>query len=195
MNEKSLIKRCIQKDEKAMTELFNRYAYVLKTTCRRIVKDVDESNDVFQEGFIAIFKHLETFEYKSSLYSWMNRIMVNTALSNIRKKNIILTSLDIHEMDMIQDDPANEQDEGVFEYLENLDGKEILELLYLLPDKYRIILGLFAIDGLKHSEISERLGISVDLSKKIVSRARIKLLEIVKAEQNEQRKIGYIAAK
>lgn len=178
-----------------MTELFNRYAYVLKTTCRRIVKDVDESNDVFQEGFIAIFKHLETFENKSSLYSWMNRIMVNTALSNIRKKNIILTSLDIHEMDMIQDDPANEQDEGVFDYLENLDGKEILELLYLLPDKYRIILGLFAIDGLKHSEISERLGISVDLSKKIVSRARIKLLEIVKAEQNEQRKIGYIAAK
>lgn len=178
-----------------MTELFNRYAYVLKTTCLRIVKDQDESSDVFQEGFITIFKNLESFENKSSLYTWMNRIMVNTALASIRKKNLILSSIDINEMEHLHVEADDAADDHILDYLSNLEAKEILELLYLLPDKYRIILGLFAVDGLKHSEISERLGISVDLSKKIVSRARVKLLEIVKAEQNEQGKARYTAAK
>lgn len=176
-----------------MTELFNRYAYALKTSCLRIVKDRDEANDIFQEGFIAIFSNLQSFGQKSSLYTWMNRIMVNKALSHLRKKNIILTSLDINEMDF--SDEAEETSEGVYEYLEELDGDAILSLLFMLPDKYRIILSLYAVDGLKHSEISEKLGISTDLSKKIVSRARVKLMEIVKTKQNEQRETGYTAAK
>jgi RNA polymerase sigma factor (sigma-70 family) len=177
-----------------MTELFNRYSYVLKTTCKRILRNEDEASDVFQEGFIAIFNKLETFGFKSSLYTWMNRIMVNTALSHVRKQNTIYSSLDIHEMDLVEEDEGVLEN-GVYEYLEELDGNDILELLNLLPDKYRIVLGLFAIDGFKHSEISEKLGISVALSKKIVSRARLKLIEIVKEKQYEHRKAGYTAAK
>ncbi len=193
MNESALIAQCIKKDEKAMSELFRRYAYALKTSCLRIIKDRDEASDIFQEGFIAIFSNLHTFRQNSSLYSWMNRIMVNKALSHLRKKNIILTSLDINEMDFPENELETEQ--GIFDYLEEMDGDEIISLLYLLPDKYRIILSLFAVDGLKHSEISDKLGISTDLSKKIVSRARVKLIEIVRKKQNEQGETGYTAAK
>lgn len=193
MNENNLIALCIKKDQKAMTELFEKYSYALKTTCRRIVKDSDEASDVFQEGFIKIFNQLNTFSAKSSLYSWMNRIMINTSLQHIRNKNIILTSLDINEMDVKE--PDEEIGNTFFEFLEEMDGESIMNLLYLLPDRYRIVLSLFAIDGLKHSEISEKLGISNDLSKKIVSRARIKLVELVKEKQNEYRKIRYTAAK
>lgn len=177
-----------------MTELFNRYAPVLKTTCRRIIRNEDEASDVFQEGFINIFNKLNTFGSKSTLYTWMNRIMVNTAISHVRKQNIIYSSLDIHEMDFMEEENEEMEDE-LFQYLEELDAAEILDLLNLLPDKYRIILGLYAVDGLKHSEISEKLGISVALSKKIVSRARLKLVETVKNKQYEHKEAGHTAAK
>lgn len=176
-----------------MTELFRRYAYVLKTTCRRIIKDKEAADDVFQDGFIKIFNQLHTFGFKSSLYTWMNRIMVNEALNQLRKKNIIYSNMDIHELDIVTDDEIEE--DGVIAYLEELDGAQILELIYLLPDKYRIVLNLFAIDGLKHSEIAEKLGISTDLSKKMVSRARLRLNEIVKTKQNEHEAIRYPSAK
>jgi RNA polymerase sigma factor (sigma-70 family) len=193
LTEKQLISKCIGKDQRAMTELFNRYAHALKGTCRRILKHEDEASDVFQEGFIVIFNKLDTFGFKSSLYTWMNRVMVNTALSHVRKQNIIYSSIDINEMDIVEQEEDIE--DGLFEYLEELDSHEILDLLNLLPDKYRIILGLFAVDGYKHTEISEKLGISVALSKKIVSRARMKLVEIVKNKQYEHRETGYTAAR
>lgn len=193
MDEKKLIEQCLKKDQKAMTELFRCYAYVLKTSCRRIIKERTIADDVFQEGFIKIFNQLHTFAYKSSLYSWMNRIMVNEALGHLRKKNVIYSSLDIHELDTV--DEPEQEDEGVYAYLEELNGDQIMELLYMLPDKYRIVLNLFAIDGLKHSEIAEKLGISAELSRKMVSRARIKLTELVQSKQNEHEAIRYPSAK
>jgi RNA polymerase sigma-70 factor (ECF subfamily) len=119
--------------------------------------------------------------------------MVNEALNQLRKKNIIYSSMDIHELDTVPEIEIEE--DGVIAYLEELDGAQILELLYLLPDKYRIVLNLFAIDGLKHSEIAEKLGISIDLSKKMVSRARLRLTEIVKTKQNGHEEIRYPSAK
>ena len=193
LTEQQLIAKCVRKEQKAMTELFNRYANALKTTCRRIIANPDEADDIFQEGFITIFNKLESFAFKSSLYTWMNRVMVNTALSHVRKKNIIYSSLDINEMDVVEEE--EEITDGVYEYLEELGGSDILQLLNMLPEKYRIILGLFAVDGFKHTEISEKLGISVALSKKIVSRARLKLVEIVKNKQYEHKKTGCTAAK
>lgn len=193
MDENKLIAQCIKRDQKAMTELFRRYAHVLKTSCRRILKDSALADDVFQEGFIKIFEQLDSFAFKSSLYTWMNRVIVNTALSHLRRKNIIYSSLDILELDI--EDEQKEEDESLFGYLEELDGEQIIALLFLLPDKYRIVLNLFAIDGMKHSEIAERLGISEDLSKKMVSRARIKLMGLVQQKQNEHEAIRYPSAK
>lgn len=176
-----------------MTMLFERYAAVLKTTCRRIIKDEAQANDVFQEGFISIFNKLESFKGKSSLYTWMNRIMLNTSLNQVKKANLLYTSLDINEM---QEELANavftEENQSFYE---QMDAKSALKLMKELPDKYRIVLNLYAVDGLKHQEISEELNISAALSRKIVSRARVKLLELIKIRQHENRRSGYAASK
>lgn len=192
MTEQQLIAKCIRKDERAMSELFDKYASVLKATCVRILKNREQAADIFQEGFIQIFKNLEKFEYKSSLYTWMNRIMINCCLLEIRKNKIIQTSLDIHENIFVEDD-LSDMDECTEQYLFEMEAKEVLQMMMELPDKYRIVLTLFAIDGLKHNEISEKLGISEALSKKMVSRARIKLVELIKNKKNDTKRFGFVA--
>ncbi len=172
-----------------MKTLFDHYAGALKTTCRRILKDEEESKDIFQEGFVKIFKHLKDFNEKSSLFTWMNRIMINTALTHLRKANLIYSSIDINELeDVFVEDELEDN------FAEELDSKTVLNLMMNLPDKYRIALNLFAIDGLKHNEIAEQLGISAELSRKMVSRARIKLVELIKEYKNENRRSGYAAS-
>lgn len=193
MNEKQLIAKCLKRDQNAMTVLFQKYAGALKTSCLRIVKDKFVADDIFQEGFLDIFNKLNTFQEKSSLYTWMNRIMVNKALMHVRKSNVIYTSLSISEFDDIPDEDSFSNE--VISDLDALEAKEVLQLLMELPDKYSIVLNLYAIDGLKHSEISEQLGISIALSKKILSRARIKLLDLINTKKNENRRTGFAASK
>lgn len=192
MTERQLISQCIKKNQKAMTLLFDKYSAVLKTTCFRIVKNEALAKDVFQDGFITIFNKLESFKGKSSLYTWMNRIMLNTALNSIRSNKLVYTSLDIHELeDHVEEDVSDDAQD----YMTELDANEVMSVMSELPDKYRIVLNLFAIDGLKHSEISEELKISQALSRKIVSRARVKLMELIKVKQDETRRSRYAASK
>jgi RNA polymerase sigma-70 factor (ECF subfamily) len=124
----------------------------------------DEAEDTLQNGFITVFNKIETFTGSGSLEGWVRKIMVNTALSSIRKNKKLMMNI---EMDSVEyalpsSDLANAK----------LKTKELLKIIQSLPSGGRTIFNLYAIEGYSHAEIAAMLGISEGASKSQYSRAR-----------------------
>ena len=133
--------------------------------CRQYVKDMHHAEDLMLQGFLKVFTNLHTFKHQGSFEGWIRRIMVNTCISYLRKKNL----LDLSDEEYIFNDAA-------IESLENTSVKDIQKLIDKLPEGYKLVFNLFAIEGYKHLEIADKLGISVSTSKSQLFKAR-KLLQ------------------
>jgi RNA polymerase sigma-70 factor (ECF subfamily) len=134
--------------------------------CRQYVKDLQHAEDLLLSGFLKVFTNLSQFKHEGSFEGWIRRIMVNTCISYLRKKNLVTLSDD----DFLFNDAATES-------LENTSAEDIQKLIDKLPDGYKMVFNLFAIEGFKHSEIAFKLGISESTSKTQLFRARKVLQE------------------
>lgn len=166
----NIIKKCIEGDRKAQSDFFNQYKGILFGLCRRYFNDSSTAEDVFVEGFVKIFHKLPELQNPDSIEPWMKRIMVNEALMYIRKNK----NIKFNELDQI-----NELSYDDFT-IEKLNKDQVLDLFDLLPEGYRTILNLYAIEGYKHHEIAEMLGISINTSKSQLIHARKKIYELYK---------------
>ena len=164
-NEKLLIKKAIQNDREAQEQLFVRHSPKMLGVCRQYVKDIQHAEDLLLSGFLKVFTKLATFKNEGSFEGWIRRIMVNTCISHLRKKNLV----NLSDEDFVFNEAATES-------LENTSVTDIQNLIDALPEGYKIVFNLFAIEGFKHSEIASNLGISVSTSKTQLFRAR-KLLQ------------------
>ena len=164
-NEKLLIKKAIQNDRGAQEQLFVRHSPTMLGVCRQYVKDIQHAEDLLLSGFLKVFTKLATFKNEGSFEGWIRRIMVNTCISHLRKKNLV----NLSDEDFVFNEAATES-------LENTSVTDIQKLIDALPEGYKIVFNLFAIEGFKHSEIASNLGISVSTSKTQLFRAR-KLLQ------------------
>ena len=132
---------------------------------------------------IKIFRNISSVKYttEESFLSWMKRITVNTALNHIRdnfKNNKTESLLDIEY------ESISEQEEGFSEYddlLENISKESLFKMIQDLPDGYRTIFNLYAIENYSHKEIAEQFDISVSTSKTQLFKAR----RILTAKINE----------
>tara|TARA_R110002126_G_scaffold112105_1_gene250201 strand:+ start:63076 stop:63621 length:546 start_codon:yes stop_codon:yes gene_type:complete len=163
--EKSLIKKAITNSREAQQQLFEQYSPKMLGVCRQYVKDLHHAEDLLLEGFLKVFTNLHRFKHKGSFEGWIRRIMVNTCISYLRKKNVI----DLSDEEYIFNDAATES-------LENTSAEDIQKLIDRLPQGYKMVFNLFAIEGYKHSEIAEKLGVSESTSKSQLFKAR-KLLQ------------------
>lgn len=163
--EKSLIKKAIANNREAQQQLFAQHSPKMLGVCRQYVKDLHHAEDLMLQGFLKVFTNLQKFKYEGSFEGWIRRIMVNTCLSYLRKKNVI----DLSDEDYVFNDAATES-------LENTSVEDIQKLIDLLPEGYKMVFNLFAIEGYKHSEIAKELGISESTSKSQLFKAR-KLLQ------------------
>lgn len=159
-----LIVGCQKDKRKAQKELYDRYAPVLLGVCMRYAKDSSEAEDVLQEGFIKIFDKIKLFNGQGSFEGWMRKLMVNTAISNYRKNLKRYYKADI-------DEP---QVQGMTSEKSNLEftKDELMQVINSLPDGYRMVFNLYAIEGYKHKEIGELLEIDETTSKSQYSRAK-----------------------
>jgi len=137
--------------------------------CTRYIKVEEEVADVLIEGFMKVFDGLKRFEYKNdqSLEAWIKKIMINHSLGTLRKKRGKMLALD--EVDIQGHDHEPE-----------LAANEIIELIKLLPQGYRIIFNLAVIDGYSHKEIAQMLEISESTSRSQLVHARNKLKNILR---------------
>jgi RNA polymerase sigma-70 factor (ECF subfamily) len=171
MTEQELIKGCKKQERNAQKYLYARYAPVLLGICRRYVKQQEDAEDVLLESFYKIFSNIDQYEGKGSFEGWMKRISVNESLMFLRKKHNFNLSIENNHLEIAEDSVGIE--ELLFE-------QDILEVMDALPTGYRTIFNLYVIDGLKHREIAEELGISINTSKSQLIQAKRKLASLLK---------------
>lgn len=178
MDEHTLINECLKGKSIAQRKLFEMFAPKMMGVCLRYMKSQDEAEDVLQEGFIKVFSKLSAFERNGSLEGWVRRIMVNTALDQIRKNAKFANSSSIDDqLYKFQTDDYT---------LENLAAEDLLVMINEMPDGYKVVFNMFAIEGYSHKEIADTLGISENTSKSQYLRARAYLRDKIE-EQNVER--------
>ncbi|MDG1429285.1 MAG: sigma-70 family RNA polymerase sigma factor [Crocinitomicaceae bacterium] len=164
MSELALVKSCIEGDQRAQRELFEMYAPKMMGVCLRYTKDVAQAEDVMQEGFIKVFTKLEKYSGQGSLEGWVRRVMVNAALDHLRRESKFNANIPMDDVDY--------KVEFDGQILESLMEKDLLKLIREMPDGYRTVFNMFAIEGYTHKEIAKQLDISENTSKSQYSRAK-----------------------
>ncbi|KUY15826.1 RNA polymerase subunit sigma-70 [Elizabethkingia miricola] len=160
-----IIEQCQKNDRKAQELLYRRYSNVLFSICLRYSGNYENAQDVFQEGFILIFKKITQYSFSGSFEGWIKRVMVNLNLEKHRQKEIWLTEIE-ENMPLIDEednDPNNFQ---------NIDYQDLIKYVQNLPTQYRQVFNLYVFEEYTHNEIAESLKISPGTSKSNLSRAR-----------------------
>ena len=170
-----LIKGCIGREHKSQRAFYEHYyGFALKTVFRYIYR-YDKATDVVNDGFVKIFNSLEKFQLAKEssdtekiLMGWMKRILINTAIDELRKQQTM------PEMGELPEYIWEEMDKG-----QNADQrllyKELICEIKRLPPSYRNVFNMFVIDGFSHNEIARTLGISEGTSKSALAKAKAQL--------------------
>lgn len=177
LTEEKLIELCLAGDARAQRELYQRFAAKMWVVCLRFAKDRMTAEDILQEGFVRVFGKLEQYTFEGSFEGWIRRIMINTAI-NYYRKNLMNASLELSFEDVFSNQATPE------DAVAKLSAKELLDVVQELPEGYRIIFNLYAIDGYTHKEIGEIMGISESTSKTQYMRARVSLQERISKKLN-----------
>lgn len=185
ISESHLVASLRDGDQQARARLYTESVGVLSSVCRRYIIDEEDVRDVLHDSYIRIFTTIGKFDYRGngSLNAWMSRVVVNEALMFLRRSNRIESnSLDDERkvVENLSDDPPE---------VGRLSADELHMLIRKLPDGYRTVLNLFAIEGKSHKEIAKLLGIKENSSSSQFLRAKVMLTKLIKeylAKQNEK---------
>lgn len=170
--EETLVNRCLDGDEQAQYELYQKYGQAMYHVAVRMVPYSEDAEDIVQEVFVKVFRKLDSFQGQSSLGAWIKKITVNTALNFIRKhKNKQTTSFE-DSLDI----PVLEDDLDTAAY----SMEQIHYAIKQLPERCRVVLSLFLIEGYQHQEIASILGVTVSTSKTQYRRGRMLLQDLLK---------------
>ena len=169
---KQLIQSCIAGDRHAQSRLYELFAPKMFAVCMRYSKSREEAEDILQEGFVQVFRSLETFKFAGSFEGWIRKIMVYAALANYRSRSKMHAVINIESLP--DADVTNNED-----IISQLGRKELLKMVQGLPPMYRMVFNLYVFEGLKHREIANLLGIAEGTSKSNFFDAKIILQKAV----------------
>lgn len=174
-----LLALCLNGNQFAQMEVYNRYYLAMYNTALGIIKQTDEAEDIMQEAFLIAFTKLYTFKGEASFGAWLKRIVVNLSINKYRKLEHN-EELDDYKMNSLPDEDPEETDENYT----LLKAKEILEAIKKLKPNFSVVLSLHYIEGYDYEEIAEIMNISYANSRTLLSRARESLRNKL-TEQNE----------
>ena len=173
-NYHKLIGNASKGHKRSQHQLFELFAPKMLSVCRQYFKNMDAAEEVMLTGFLKVFTHLDTFNFEGSFEGWIRRIMINEAISQLRKDK----KFQFREEEEIE----NSIDHVT--YIETgLEVEEIQKIIDALSPGYKTVFILYAVEGYKHSEISELLKISESTSKSQLFKAR-KMLRASIEKQN-----------
>lgn len=157
----------------AQQKIYQKYASKMLGVCRQYTKDLHHAEDLMISAFMKVFTNLKRFEHKGSFEGWIRRIMVNECISYLRAQK---------KVSFLEDTYYKEESFNNIE--SNLSLDDLQALIDALPDGYKMVFNLYAIEGYKHQEIGELLGISESTSKSQLHHARKLLQEQVNKLKN-----------
>ena len=161
-----MIKKAVSGNREAQQALYDSFAPKMLSVCRQYIKDVHFAEDVMIMGFVKVFKNLHSFRFEGSFEGWIRRIMIREAISYLRRRQFV-----------VFDDEVFEKQENYVENSSELEIDHIQKMIDSLPEGYKLVFILFAVEGYKHSEIAEMLEISESTSKSQLFKARRVLQE------------------
>jgi RNA polymerase sigma factor (sigma-70 family) len=168
ISESDLLNGCLEGNRRMQEELYRRFSPRMYAVCLRYAGNAEEAEDILQEGFIKVFKKLDSFRSEGSFEGWVRRVFVNTAIEHFRRKRYL--------------QPVTEKEENTIagqsiSALDDLAEKDILALVQQLSPGYRTVF----------KEIGDMLGISEGTSKSQLSRAKVILQDMVNQYIDQQR--------
>lgn len=169
MSEQEIIQGCIAEKRQAQEALYNKYASKMLGVCFRYAKDIAEAEDMLQEGFIKVFDNIAKFENKGSFEGWIRKIMIHVALNKLRSRSKVL--------EFVED--INYDVEDLRSPLDKIQHKQLLTALSRLPEGYRVVFNLYAVEGYSHAEIADFLAIKEASSRSQYAKAKGYLQKLI----------------
>lgn len=179
-----LINRALKKDRAAQKELYDKFASQMLGLCAYYVKDRHNAEEVMLNGFFKAFTKLDTFKGEGSFEGWLKRIMIYESISYLRKKNQLIFTDDLIVYEKASENNIEQQ----------IAVAELIALIDELPPSCKVVFNLYVIEGYKHHEIGDLLGISEGTSKTQLFRARKALQQKVKGLKSTENEIKYSRA-
>ena len=169
-----IVDRCVQGDQKAFYEIYQLYSKAMFNICFRILGTQEVAEDVLQEAFVNAFQNIKSYQGKASFGAWLKKIVVNKAISYLRKQQ--LDMVELNERMEVHDDGAVDDMDLIMKV------ETIREAIQKLPNGFRVVFSLYLLEGYDHKEIAEILEISESTSKSQYNRAKKKLRDILREE-------------
>jgi RNA polymerase sigma-70 factor (ECF subfamily) len=164
-NERQLIARAAKNNREAQQQLYKKFSGKMLSVCRMYTKDVQYAEEVMLNGFLKVLTHISDFKSDGSFEGWIRRIMIRESISFLRRQK----KLEFQEEVILNESFNNIQSDIEVEHIQRLiDG---------LPEGYRVVFVMYAIEGYKHQEIAELLNITPGTSKSQLFKARKMLQE------------------
>ena len=171
-----IINGCKSNDRKSQRAFVDQFSPYLFGVCRRYISDSEKAKDCLQDSLVHILSNIHKYEATGSFKSWAARLTATQCLQFLRREKR-------HSTLAVEDSPEPSEDESITDRLEVVD---VLNFLETLPEKYRIAINMYVIEGYSHREIAQHLDITESSSRSLVSRAR---KMIVEAFQEKKMKI------
>lgn len=177
VTEYEIVQGCKHQDRKAQKALYDRYSPVMYGVCLRYMKNEADAEDMLVEGLFKAMDKIDQFNEEGSFEGWIRRIVVNECLMALRKNHALKFAEEIQPNFDLQEELTVE---------DTLIAEDLLKLLEHLPPGYRTVFNLYVLEGYKHREIAEELGISINTSKSQLILARKRLEEMYMNIRNQE---------
>ena len=171
--EKKIIQLAIENNRSAQQKIYTQFSPKMLSVCRQYIKDIHQAEDIMITAFMKVFVNLKNFQHNGSFEGWIRRIMINECISHIR----VQKKVSFLDEEYYSEDSYNNIES-------QFSVEDIQFLIDSLPDGYKMIFNLYAIEGYKHKEISSLLGINEGTSKSQLSHARKILKEQILTLKN-----------
>jgi RNA polymerase sigma factor (sigma-70 family) len=160
----NLINGCLARERASQRKIYEIFGPAMMGLCLRYAKNREEAEEILQDGFLQMFKHISQFKNTGSFEGWLRKIMINTALQRYRSQANLFTVIPVTDEHSMPYQEAGPEDK--------MKEKELIKLIHTLPPAYRMVFNLHVFEGLKHREIAKLLNITEGTSKSNLSDAR-----------------------
>jgi RNA polymerase sigma factor (sigma-70 family) len=177
MFQTELIEKCKNNDRKAQLHLYRQYCEGMFIVANRFLKHTEDAEDAMQEAFINAFQKIDQYTATVSFGAWLKKIVINKSLDKLRAKQQYYVTIDEAQLEVIAD-------EETWQTSDETTLQEVKTEIENLPDKYRVVVILFLLEGYDHQEISEILDISTTASRTQLLRGKKKLQHALKKKNH-----------
>ena len=167
---RQLIRGCIEQDRKCQKMLYKAFYGFAMGICLRYAGNRDEAAEVMNQGFFKVFTHIESYDTTRPFRAWLGKIMMNASIDFYRANLKMAYTEDLDSAEHLSDGDLVDK---------NLHYEDLLKMVQQLPQAYRTVFNLFAIEGYSHEEIGAMLNINAGTSKSNLHKARQKLKQMI----------------